>query len=76
MVAPAGTPAKKAEVAPEPIFFTAIVTSKRPIRLGTIPWNANCMDKSIKETLKILFGKNNIHIGMYKIKLIKEPKRF
>ena len=33
----AGTPAKKAEVGADPIFLTAVVTSNKPIRFGTIP---------------------------------------
>ena len=37
IVAPAGTPAKNAEVAPDPICFTEIVTNNKPIRLGTMP---------------------------------------
>ena len=33
----AGTPAKKAEVGADPIFLTAVVTSNKPIRFGTMP---------------------------------------
>ena len=33
----AGTPARNADVEAEPIVFTAVVTSNRPIRFGTTP---------------------------------------
>ena len=71
----AGTPAKKADVGAGPIFFTAIVTSKSPIRFGTIPWNIIWVNKSIFEMDEKLLGKKIIQRGIYIKKLIKAVQK-